>query len=206
MIFTTALCRACFQRDYPLLWVHERRIGSNWSFQRLRWRRHVYDHHRVRRSRFSHANVLFRFHRHVRERNHRRIDAQRRELRRRDIDADKRKEIASAFEEMHKNVHLPFFSREKTRKRKRKKEKKGRERENQRTRDRAPGLGQFIVSANSLSNGEKKTSKEILLVVVAPAPPRSSSRGTSSSTPSRAAVFFPPNNTRERMVTKTNKR
>ena len=86
----------------------------------------------------------------------------------------------------------PPFARKDT-KRKRKKEKRERERENQTIRDRAPGLGQFIIGkfARVASNGEKSW-KNVL--VVAPAPPRSSSRGTSS--PSRA-VFFAPN-TRER--------
>ena len=206
MIFTTALCRACFQRDYPLLWVHERRIGGNWSFQRLRRRRHVYDHHRVRRSRFSHANVLFRSHRHVRERNHRRIDAQRRELRRRDIDAEKRKEIASAFEEMHKNVPLPFFSREKTRKRKRKKEKREREREreskNARSGTRIGSIHHRLKLWRASPRTEKKAEKR----------PSSShlhrlARRHGGRRRHLEPVFFRrAPNTRERTVTKTNKR
>jgi len=156
MIFTFALCRACFQRDYPLLWVHERRIGGNWSFQRLRRRRHVYDHHRVRRSRFSHANVLFRFHRHVRERNHRRIDAQRRELRRRDIDAEKRKEIASAFEEIHKTSLL--FARKDSKREKKKRKKK--KRENQTIKERAIGHPDWVNSSSANSRASPRTEKK----------------------------------------------
>jgi len=80
VIFPNALRRGRFQRDYSLLWIHQRGIRGDRSLQRLRRRRDVNNHHRVRRSGFSDANELFRLHRHVGEGNHRRVDAQRRQL------------------------------------------------------------------------------------------------------------------------------
>ena len=63
-----------FKGNNPGIRVHESRVSSDWASQRLHGHAHVNDHNTVLRPGFPHANVLVRFHRHVRERHELRVD------------------------------------------------------------------------------------------------------------------------------------
>jgi hypothetical protein len=56
--------------------VHEGRVGSDRPAEGLIGHGHVDDDHAVLRRRFSHADVLVRLHRHVRESDELRVDPQ----------------------------------------------------------------------------------------------------------------------------------
>ena len=69
-----------FQSEDPRIRIHKSRICSNRPPQRLHRHVHINDNHAVLRSRFSNAYILIRLHRHVREIDELRIDADARQL------------------------------------------------------------------------------------------------------------------------------
>lgn len=69
-----------FQSENSRIRIHKSRIRSYRPPQRLIWHVHINDNHAILWSGFSNTYILIRFHRHVRERDELRIDANARQL------------------------------------------------------------------------------------------------------------------------------